>query len=222
MRIVMVGASTLTVATAKVLSERKHEVVIIERDESRLHELEKELDCGLMHGDGSRPSVLKEAGPESTDCLLGLGGDDQDNIIAALVGRELGFKSVIVKVDDPEYKNICEQLGLDNTIVPDLEIGRSLADMIEAREKASLTAHLKGELRFFSFSVGKNEAGRVGDLDLPEHARVIATTRGDRSDLADADTEIREGDDVLLILHEKHAPNLRERLTNSDANKQKK
>ncbi len=213
MRIVMVGASALTVATARVLIERNHEVVIIDRDESRLRELEQQLDCGLMHGDGSRPSLLKEVGPENTDCLLALGSEDQDNILAALVGQELDFKSVIVKVEDPEYRSICEHLGLKNTVVPDLEIGRSLADMIEAREKTSLTAHLEGDLRFFSFSVGEDEAGRVGDLDLPKEARILAVTRGDQSRLVDDDTELAAGDEVLLILDAKHAPNLRKQLT---------
>jgi trk system potassium uptake protein TrkA len=212
MRVVMVGASALSLATGRVLLQRGHEVVIIERDAERLKALGAEIDCGLIHGDGSRPSVLKEVGPEHTDFLLALGEDDQNNILAALVGRELAFGDVIVKIEDPEYVSICEHLGLRNTIVPDLQIGRSLADMLEARGQVSLSARLKGDLRFLSFTVDAGKAGKVGDLGLPKEARVIAVTRDGESQLAADDGELRDGDEVLLILNAKHAPKLGERL----------
>lgn len=213
MRIVLVGASALTKATARALLDRGHEVVVIEPDERRLAELDEELDCGLLHGDGTRPKVLKEVGPENTDCLLALGESDQDNIIAALVGRELAFGNVIVKIGDAEYEKVCSHLGLKNTVVPDLEVGRSLADMVESKERASMTTRLRGNLRFFSFRAGAGEAGSVGRLELPSEARIVALTRDGRSHLADEGVEIREGDEVLMIIDARHAPDLHKRFS---------
>ena len=218
MRIVLVGASALTVATARALLDRKHDVVIIDKDQARLEELEQELDCGLMHGEGSRPSVLKEAGPENTDALLCLGEDDQNNIIASLVGLELGFPRVVTKIEDPEYQPICRHLGLSAIIVPDLEVGRSIADMVEGEEKTSLSARLSGDLRFFTFIAGKDQAVRCEELDLPDYARVMAVTSDERSVLGQPDTQINEGDEVVLITDAKHAPALRKRFANNKEN----
>lgn len=214
MRIVLVGASALTVATAGVLLERKHDVVIIDNDQARLDELDEELDCGLMRGEGSRPSVLKEAGPDNTDALLCLGGDDQNNIIASLVGVELGFATVVTKIEDPEYQDICRHLGLTSIIVPDIEVGRSIASMVEGEETTSLSARLKGDLRFFTFTAGKEQAVRIEELDLPERARVLAVTSDERSVLGEADTKINEGDEVVLIIDAKDAPRLRKQFAN--------
>jgi len=214
MRIVLVGASALTVATARVLLDRKHDVVIIDKEQARLDELEEELDCGLMRGEGSRPSVLKEAGPESTDALLCLGEDDESNIIASLVGVELGFASVVTKIEDPEYQAICRHLGLTNIIVPDLEVGRSIGDMVEGEEKTSLSVRLKGDLRFFTFIAGKEQAVRCDQLDLPEHARVVAITSDERSAVGEPDTKINEGDEVVLIIDAKDAARLRKQFAN--------
>jgi len=62
-----------------MLIQQKHDVVIIEKDKARIDELSREFDCGFLQGDGSRPKLLREAGPEDTDALLCLTDDDQDN-----------------------------------------------------------------------------------------------------------------------------------------------
>jgi trk system potassium uptake protein TrkA len=56
-----------------------------------IDELPDDLDCSFPQGDGSRSDILREVNPEETDELLGLADDDKDNLIAALVGRSLGF-----------------------------------------------------------------------------------------------------------------------------------
>ena len=63
-RAVFIGASPATIATAKVLLSRGHEVVIIEQDKEKAESLTESLDCGILHGDGSRPAILKEADPK--------------------------------------------------------------------------------------------------------------------------------------------------------------
>ncbi|MEJ2690601.1 MAG: NAD-binding protein, partial [Deltaproteobacteria bacterium] len=45
-----------------------------------------------MQGDGSHPNILREVNPEQTDFLFCLTNNDQDNLIASLGGRSLGFK----------------------------------------------------------------------------------------------------------------------------------
>jgi len=69
MRAVFIGASPATIATAKVLLSRGHEVVIIEQDKEKAESLTESLDCGILHGDGSRPAILKEADPKGSDFL---------------------------------------------------------------------------------------------------------------------------------------------------------
>ncbi len=92
MRIVFIGATGQVVESARSLLANGHEVVIVDAGEERLKALEEMgLDCGLVHGDGSRPAVLSELGPGNTDFLFCMTGSDQDNILAALAGKRLGF-----------------------------------------------------------------------------------------------------------------------------------
>lgn len=135
MRVVFIGASSLAVVTAKLMRERGEEVVIIEHDKDHIDALSEELDCGFLHGDGSKPAILREANPEGTDVLFALTDNDQANILASLVGRSLGFKRVVTKIQDAELEHICKELGLEDIIVPSRTIGRFLAERYGSKEK---------------------------------------------------------------------------------------
>jgi trk system potassium uptake protein TrkA len=201
MRAVFVGASALSVSTARILLERGHDVVIIERDKDRIEELSEELDCGFLHGDGAKPLILKEADPSLTDLLFCLTGNDQTNIIASLVGRSLGFGRVITRIEDSELEHICIELGLEDTIIPTRTIGRYLADMLSGQDILELSAMVRDEVRFFAFVARDEDAGRVSALRLPRRARVIYLYRGEDFHPADPDTELREGDEVMVVCH---------------------
>ena len=84
MRAVFIGAGELTRITAEQLLKRGYEVVIIEKDKPRIEELSGGLGAGFIHGDGSKPAILREADPAATDLLFSLSGNDQYNIIAGL------------------------------------------------------------------------------------------------------------------------------------------
>ncbi len=212
MRAVFIGASSLAVMTARFLLNRGHEVVIIERDKDCIEALSEELDCGFLHGDGSKPAILREAAPDETDMLFCLTANDQSNIIASLVGRSLGFGRVVTKIEDPEYEHICIELGLEDTIIPAGTIGRYLADMFDGRDLLELSSMIKGEARVFSFVARDKEAGPVHDLGLPKETGVVCFYRDGKFSLAGEDTVLEPGDEVLLITHSRNLPVLMQRL----------
>lgn len=203
----------MAVDAAKALCERGHEVVLIDHDPERIEALAEVLDCGFVTGDGSRPAVLREVGPEQTDFLFALSDSDEANILAALVGRSLGFGRVVPKVKEPDLEAICTELGLDDVIVPDREIGLRLADLVEGRDSPELTTVVRSDLRFFGFEVPAGVGNGEG-LELPKAARLIARTRDGKSVLADASTALQEGDEVVLIAEEGEIDGLRERFAN--------
>jgi trk system potassium uptake protein TrkA len=211
MRAIFVGASTLTVMTARRLLKAGHDVVIIEKDKDRVSTLSETLDCGFIHGDGSRPAVLEELSPGETDMLFCLSSDDQDNIIASLVGQTMHLSRVITKIEDPDFQVICTRLGLENVIVPDRDVGERLADLVEGHDVADLSAAVESGIRFFHFVAREQDAGRIGELDLPERARVIVITRGEESTIAGDDDVLKQDDRVLVLAHRDDQEKLKKR-----------
>lgn len=211
MRIALIGGSPLAVATAEILIKQNHEVIIIERDRDKIGELSQTLDCGFIHGDGTKPAILREIGVGQTDVLLCLTNNDQANILASVVGRSLGLPRVVTKIEDPEFEHICLELGLTDTIVPDRTIARTLADMVAGEERPELSPILKGDARFFSFVVREEDARPLKEIDLPARTRVVCVNRDDDFMLPDDGTTLRQGDEVVLITDDSNLPTLRER-----------
>lgn len=211
MRIVFVGAGNLAVTTTRDLLQHGHEVVIVESEKERIEELSGEIDCGFLHGDGSKPAVLREAGPEHTDFLFCLTGSDQTNIIASLVGRSLGFKKVITKIEDHELDHICAELGLDNTIIPTHTISRFLADMVSGKNILELYTMIKGDARFFSFVAREENEGEISSLKLPGDSRVILIYRDDTFTIANEGSRLKKGDEVIVLTHSENLQTLRGR-----------
>ena len=211
MRVVIVGASAIAVATAKLLLKDRHDVVIIERDKGKIDALSESLDCGFLHGDGSKPAILKEAVPNGTDLLLCLTDHDQDNILASLVARSLGFERIVTKIEDPEFQHICAELGLADTIIPDQNTARTLADMSMGKASTELSAAIRGDVRFFSFVARDEDEGAVKDIDLPKGARIVLVYRGEDAIMADPDTKIAPKDEVVVLTQSNNVKALQER-----------
>lgn len=216
MRIVFVGAGDLSVETARLLIERDHEVIVIETEKERIEELEEILDCSFLHGDGSKPHILREADPGSTDFLFCLTPNDQHNIIAALVGRSLGFGKVVVHIHDEDYLHICQELNLEHTIVPSKTIGRYLADMVGGIDVLELSSLIKGEARAFMVEIDKKNCRKVEEIELPEEARIICLYRQGKFVLTKPESTLKEGDEVIILTHSKHLNELSERFQNLD------
>jgi trk system potassium uptake protein TrkA len=129
MRLVILGATSLAVTTAQLLIKAGHQVVIIDHDPERIKELDPQLDCGFLQGDGSKPDVLKEADPGNTDILFCVTNHDQTNIIASLIGKSLGVPRVVTLIEDASFLPICDELGLKDTLIPVRTISEQLAGL---------------------------------------------------------------------------------------------
>jgi len=211
MRVVLVGAGTLGTRTARLLVQRGHEIVFIESDPATAQAVSELIDCGVIHGDGTRPAVLGEADPSNADVLLAITGNAQTNLITSLVGRSVGFGRVITRIDDEEFEHVTLELGLTDTIIPARTIGRFLAEIVEGHDILELTGAIKGDAHAFLFAARSEDEGTIADLGLPDGARASHLYRNGALVFAEPDLQLKRGDEVVIITHRKHLEALRER-----------
>lgn len=210
MRIIIIGARPIAVVAARLLIERENEVVIVDQDEEEIDTLSADLDCGFLKGDGSKPAILREAGVGQGDFLFCLTDDDERNILAALVGRSLGAERIVVKVEDGELESLCKELGLKDVIVPDRTTGQALADLVAGGLGVEPTSVVKHHARFFSFTFREEEPCPAAELGLPRQTRIVCIYRDKKLLLPDDGTEIKKGDEVVVIAHSSHLEELAE------------
>lgn len=202
MRITILGASRFGVATVKQLVEDGHEVVLIDEDRARLDELSETLDCGMIHGDGTLPSVLRDAYGDGSDALVALTNEDDVNILASVVGRSVGYGRVIPQIVRPELLSVVEELQLDDTITPHESVARAIVSALTQHSTVETDLTLHRDLRLVSHKVEEGLSGKtLGELELPDKVRAVAVVHGEEESFAADDTPISEGDRVMFVAH---------------------
>lgn len=80
MRIIILGASRFGRAIAEQLIDAEHEVIVIDKSRDRLERLADQLDCGMLEGDGTMPTTLREVFRDENDVFVAVTNASEDNI----------------------------------------------------------------------------------------------------------------------------------------------
>ena len=201
MRVAILGASGLAIATVQHLIARGHEVVLIEKSRATIDELAETLDCGMIHGDGTLPLTLQEAFGDGSDAFFALTNTDNVNILAAVVARSIGYPRVITQLARAELQPIIDQLDLGETITPNESVALSLVEALEQHDRVSTVGVLKNELRLVLVTVPEDFAEkRLSDMELPTSARGIARIRHQQETEIAAEDIVHAKDQLLLIV----------------------
>jgi trk system potassium uptake protein TrkA len=117
MRIFIVGAGEVGFHIATSLVQEGHDLVIVEKDEDRVAELQSELDVMAIAGDGCNPHLLKENAVAQADLFFAVSNDDAANMLSALTARRLGVPRAVVRVGTAIHRNN-PLIQCDEQIVP--------------------------------------------------------------------------------------------------------
>jgi len=115
LRVVIVGGHHVGYHAARQLSERGHDVVIVEKDRERVEFLSDQYDATIIHGDGGRRSVLQQAGLDRSDVLAALTGyGAMTNIgicaMATEIEPDIGTVARIDHGDRDEYDGLVDRV----------------------------------------------------------------------------------------------------------------
>lgn len=101
MRILIVGAGKTGSFLAEKLNE-DHEVTVIDLRRDRVDYVRALVpDATVIEGDACEPDVLERAGVEGCDLVAAVTGDDEDNLVVAMLARIYNAQSVYGRVNHP-------------------------------------------------------------------------------------------------------------------------
>jgi trk system potassium uptake protein TrkA len=115
LRVVIVGGQHVGYHAARHLSERGHDIVIIEKDRDRVAFLSEQYDATIIQGDGGRQSILRQADLGRSDVLAALTGyGAMTNIgictMAADLEPDIGTVARIDHGERNEYTGLVDQV----------------------------------------------------------------------------------------------------------------
>lgn len=114
MSIIIIGAGEVGYNVAWKLSRERKDIVVIDKDETKIHRVSETLDVQAIHGSGSSMTVLRKAGIEKAEIVIAATNSDEVNMVSCLVaGAQAIVPIKIGRIRDPEYVSNMQILGKD-------------------------------------------------------------------------------------------------------------
>lgn len=201
MYIIMIGGGSTAVALAKHLLSENHEVVIIEKDETRAKELAETLDALIVHGDGSDPAILKDAGIDNADAVVVLTRDDNTNLAICQILKKFNIKRIVARVNDPSKRDLYISLGTTAAISPIAAVVSYFKNAITQGTSKSIFSLGKGDAEIIEAELTNPELDgrKIKDIELPKGALIAAISRDGELIIASPNEIVRKGDILLLV-----------------------
>lgn len=205
MRVVFYGLTELTKKTVKKFIAEGHEVIIIDPNRDLVNEFGEEVDCGFLIGEASQPAILKEVNPKETDYFFSLSENNQNNIVACLVARSLGVNKTFLRIDDPDYETVCEELGLKDIIVPSQITSQYLLDAIMNENMLELFQFMKNKVFLYKVIATEKEEGELSNLRIDGKVSVVCFFRDGKLHHVKDSSKIRKGDEIILLTDQENS-----------------
>ena len=125
MKIVIAGAGAVGTHLARMLSNDRQDVVLIDADENKLFRLGSELDIMTLVRQPSSIEGLKDAEVQRADLFIAVTPNESENLTCAMLARQLGAKQTVARVDNYEYMKpenleLFKKMGIESLIYPEL------------------------------------------------------------------------------------------------------
>ena len=216
MRIVIVGAGKSGLFLAQEL-RLEHDITLIESRYDRAEAVGAMLpSIRMMHGDACEPEVLEHAKISESDLTIAATGDDEDNLVVAMLAKHYGSSKVFARINHPRNEWLfTKEFGVDvpvsstSMLLSLVEKELGFGDLVTLlRLQADNVSIEELTLPESATAVGK----RLMDIQLPENSHVMAIITSAGLTIAKGDTVLAAGDELLLISDGQHDAKVREAL----------
>lgn len=207
MKITIIGAGKVGFETARRLCDEGHDILVVDKDETKLARVEEQLDVMILKGNGATAQVLRDPHVVDSDLMLAVTNSDEINIIAGMTSKKLGIGKSIVRVRDPHYAQDSsfsrEDLGLDLIINPELTASQEIIRMLTAALPVHTEIFGDGKIQMADITVDDSMSHfnnkKIKDLVMPSSCLIVAIfRRGDMIIPGGTDTVL--AGDTLYIL----------------------
>ncbi|MCB1213216.1 MAG: Trk system potassium transporter TrkA [Chlamydiia bacterium] len=210
MNVVIIGAGTVGIHLASLLSKGEHNVVLVDRDHEVLERISWQLDIATRTGSGTDWELLEALLADSPDVFIALTESDEANFVACSIAKTLGYKKTIARIRegiflDTSRIDFSRQFHVDHYVSPELLVAYEMRKHVLSSTTLHHESFAHGSIQMRTIKVPSSwsDSGRsIAQLGLPENVTVGLIKRGTEGDqgesAGDEGVSIPHGDDCIL------------------------
>ncbi len=200
--IMFLGGSRIAQKAIEKLGDQYH-IKIIENSLEKCEMIADKYENALViNGDGRDLDLLKEEGIDKMDAFVATTGNSETNILSCHLAKSFGVRRTVAEVENLAFMGLAEQMDIGTIINKKLNaasyIYRFTLNAAISKVKC-LTASDAEVFEFIAKPGAKITEKVIRDLDFPEEAKIGGIIRGENGYVANGDTQIKEGDKVVVF-----------------------
>lgn len=200
--VIILGGGLVGLTVAEALQDEVN-VKVLEKDQHRAEQIAELLPKALiLYGNGTDDfDILRDEGLGNMGAFVSVTGDDEHNIISALLARQMNVAQSIALVNKVNYLPVIPSIGIDSVVSKQLLTVNAVEHLIQA-EIADIATPPGMDARLIEFIAGtrsKITSKPLKDINFPHNAVVGAVMRGDIVVIPHGETQIQPQDRVVVF-----------------------
>jgi trk system potassium uptake protein TrkA len=221
MYVIVVGMGEVGKQITRELEAEDHEVVAIDSRAEAIKAIEDSLDVATLKGYGASPEILRTAGASRADLLVAVTDNDEVNLVAAMVGKDLGASRTIARLQGREFDHgdagvHYDMLGIDMIVNPLILVAQELTEIARshgANDVQGLAANRVELVQVELPARSKVLHKPLAKLSLPADCLVAAVVRDRELFVPGGSDVLLPGDRVYVIGQSGHMEHVEDMLT---------
>ncbi|WP_151076316.1 Trk system potassium transporter TrkA [Flintibacter sp. KGMB00164] len=161
MKIIIIGTGKVGFSLAEQLLNEKHDITIVDTQDSALRRATDALDIMSVKGNGVSTDTLREAGAEDADLLVAATNSDEVNMVCCLTAKHLGAKYTIARIRNPEYNlglhELKKNMGIDMVINPENATAVEISRLLRFPSAANIETFCRGRVELMGFRLQEGD-----------------------------------------------------------------
>ena len=205
--ILLIGLNTFGTLMAKQLHEYGHQVMAVDRNESRVNAI-LPIVTDAQIGDSTNEAFLRSLGISSYDvCIVTIGNDFQSSLETTSLLKELGGKLVVSRADREVQAKFLLRNGADEVIMPEKQVAEWAAIRYASNYILDYI-RLDDDHAIYEVSVPDDWIGKtIGQIDIRRKygITIMAVKEKGRIILSVTPETLLDGNKTMLVLGEQRA-----------------
>lgn len=157
----------------------------------------------VIHGDGTKPHILDEAGAGDASIVIALTNNDASNLVACQLCKKMyGVSKTVSIVSDPNKTEFFYQKGVDSVVCAVSAVTAIIEKQAIVDEITNVVPVGHGRVQIVEVQINSEspaEGKKLWEIELPKESIVGCILRHDTTLIPRGDTRIHSGDTLVVI-----------------------
>jgi trk system potassium uptake protein TrkA len=205
--IIVIGCGRVGSSLAIALSQKGHDIVVIDTDEESFKRLGVTFNGITLRGSGCDEDLLLKAGIDRCDAFAAVTNSDSANTMSAEIASRLyHVPKVVARLYLPEREQTMQFLGIDYVNGVRMTV-QPIMDKLLVGSGQHL--FIRGDLEVIEFQAGPEIHNRkIVDVQIPNEFRICLVTREGSTFLPWRDTILKDRDILLTAVRSTSFPKI--------------